>query len=463
MITDNAYLGWLALWLACGGLVLWSQRRDGAGSGLTISYVLQLFTLHWLGASIYALPWYGPANVDTQLGLIQSAYGIGGFAVGSAIVLPVLLRRRFTPGASSATGRIAVDPRVVRSWLAVGVITYFGLEPILHDVPTLGAIASAAANLLIVALAIECWNGLQGRASEHRSFWRWVLLSGTLPIMTIVTKGFLGYGFASMLTVFAFVASFYRPRWKIVAWSLAIGYLALSLYVTYMRDRRDIREVVWSGQAYASRFSAISRTLTQFEFMDIQNVDHLSRIDERLNQNFLLGRSVEYLQTHPDGFANGRTLWEAVLSPIPRLLWPGKPGGAGSGTLVTEFTGIRFTGNTSVGIGHILEWYVNFGALGVFFGMLGLGLVVSWIDNNAAARLREGDPSRFIAWWLPGLSLLQVGGSLVEAVSSAAAGMVIAWTVHRVQGAAIRKEIHDRPRPRGARRSPMPAPAKPAP
>src|SRR5262249_5125365 len=147
------------------------------------------------------------------------------------------------------------------------------------------------------------------------------------------------------------------PRWKIAVFGLAVGYLALSLYVTYMRDRKDIRAVVWGGEAYSSRVSTISRTLTEFEFLDIHNPDHIARIDERLNQNYLVGRAIEYLDQNPDGFAHGRTLWEAVLAVVPRAIWRDKPMVAGSGNLVTEFTGIQFVGETSVGIGHILEWY----------------------------------------------------------------------------------------------------------
>jgi hypothetical protein len=260
-----------------------------------------------------------------------------------------------------------------------------------------------------------------------------MVLAAMLPVVTIVTKGFLGYGFASMITVFCFVASFYRPRWKILAGSLAVGYLALSLYVTYMRDRKEIRDVVWNGGGYASRFSAMSRTFTDFEFLDIRNIDHLSRIDERLNQNYLVGRSVEYLDRFPDHFARGRTIWEAMLAPVPRALWHDKPIVAGSGDLVSEFTGMRFGANTSVGIGHVLEWYVNFGTVGVFLGMMGIGFLLGWIDHKAASGIYQGDAARFLVWWLPGLSLLQVGGSLVEVVGTGGAALVIALAIRSYQ------------------------------
>jgi hypothetical protein len=78
-----------------------------------------------------------------------------------------------------------------------------------------------------------------------------------------------------------------------------------------------------------------------------------------------------------------------------------------------------------------MEWYVNFGSYGVFWGMVALGVLIGWLDRQAIARLRRGDWSNFAVWWLPGLSLLQVGGSLVEAVSGAAAALVVALLIRQ--------------------------------
>jgi hypothetical protein len=444
VIDQQTFIAWLVIWIAFAALALWGQRRTGVGAGLTISYVVQLWMLHWLGAAIYALPWYETQDRAQVLGLEQSVYAIAGFALGCSILVPALTRSRNQIVSREWRGH-TIDPKLARTSLAIGCVTYFGLEPILHGIPTVGAIASATSNLLLVALALECWNGLSRTGTRANSFWRWVILSATLPIITILTKGFLGYGFASMLTIFCFVASFYRPRWKIVAASLVIGYLALSLYVTYMRDRKDIRAVVWGGEAYATRLSAISRTFLEFEFLDIENIDHLERIDQRLNQNYLVGRSVQYLSLRPELFARGRTLWEAALSPIPRALWPDKPIIAGSGDLVSEFTGLRFMTGTSVGIGHVLEWYVNFGALGIFLGMLAMGTLVGWIDYKAAVRIHHGDARGFVLWWLPGLSLLQVGGSLVEAVGSAGAGLIIGLAIRSSAGTRSTRQQRDLP------------------
>ena len=144
----------------------------------------------------------------------------------------------------------------------------------------------------------------------------------------------------------------------------------------------------------------------------------MESIDGRLNQNGLVGAAVVNLSANQD-YANGETLWMAVLAMIPRALWPDKPISAGSGDLVTRFTGITFGEGTSVGIGSVMELYANFGTRGEFWGFVILGLIVGLADVRAADYLHAGQWHQFAVWFATGLALLQVGGSLVEVTSSA--------------------------------------------
>src|SRR5204863_7030994 len=95
------------------------------------------------------------------------------------------------------------------------------------------------------------------------------------------------------------------------------------------------------------------------------------------------------------------------------------------------YTGLRFATGTSVGIGHVMEFYVNFGTLGVVLGFLVIGDVVTTLDLAAAERLALNDLHGFVLWFLPGISLLQVGGSLVEMTASAAASIVVALITNK--------------------------------
>ena len=245
-------------------------------------------------------------------------------------------------------------------------------------------------------------------------------------------QGFLGFGFAAMVVVAAFVATFYRPRWQVVAIGLLVAYGGMSVYVTYMRDRRDIREVVWGGEDLGTRVDRLVETFTQMEWFDLRNIDHLHRVDERLNQDALVGMAVDNIQTETVPLARGGTIWDATLALVPRALWPGKPVMAGSGDLVSTYTGLLVPEGTSVGIGHVMEWYVNFALPGVVIGFLIIGAVTVFVDASASVWLHRGEAGRFALWFLPGLSLLQVGGSFVEMTSSAGAALVIGLLLIRM-------------------------------
>ena len=60
------------------------------------------------------------------------------------------------------------------------------------------------------------------------------------------------------------------------------------------------------------------------------------------------------------------------------------------------------------------------------------------VDWSAYQPLKQGDWERFIFWYLPGLSFLQVGGAFVEGTSSAASATVLrlllhCYWVHRIE------------------------------
>ncbi len=435
---------WISAWLAIGVALLIGQVRLGAGTGLVAAYGLQMFVLHWLAAVIYVLPWFSNLNPDVVFaGLAQSTYAMAGLTVGVVGVSWLTTSNRVAMGAAQGA---AADARALRLYTIVGAGAYVVLTPLLGNVATLSAIVSSASGCVVMALAIVCWNTAHGPRPGR--LWWWLALVSFLPFITIAVQGFMGYGLAAAAIVFAFVSSFYRPAWKTVALGLVGAYLGLSLYVTYMRDRNEIREVVWGGESATVRLSRLQATFLNAEAFDIYNVDHLQRIDSRLNQNYLVGAAVMNLDVRPELFADGETIWEAIVAPIPRALWPGKPVSGGSGNLVSRFTGQQFAEGTSVGIGQVMELYINFGHRGVFFGFVLIGSILCYVDRRAAEHRNRGDWPRFALWFLPGLAMLQLGGSLVEVTSSASAAIAVASLLKRFgPRQAAGREVRVNPRP----------------
>jgi len=259
------------------------------------------------------------------------------------------------------------------------------------------------------------------------------------PLLTVITRGFIGYGAVATLSVLIFLSNFVRSRIKIIVAGSLLGYMAISVYVTYMRDRKEIRVTVWGGQSLSNRFDRLMQTTSTFEWFDPSNQQHLERIDDRLNQSYLVGSAAARLDQTAD-FAYGETLWDAALALIPRALWPDKPITAGSGNLVSRYNGFHWEAGTSVGIGQVMEFYINFGTTGVVIGFMIFGVIVTALDILATERLANGDLHGFVLYFLPGLSFLQVGGQLVEITASAAAALLVAVVVNRFLDRLQRKQ-----------------------
>jgi hypothetical protein len=432
-MPESALPIWVGTFLAFALYLLVRHWRDDGGVGLLLAYVISFGALHWMTPALYLLPEYWnnrlPLTVD---GLRESTIALIALTAGAEIAA-WLLRPQFVPPAALPTPdqpmpppppSALVDARVVTMLLVTGVVMYVVVLPLAGGVSSLTALAAAGSTLALAGIVLKCWNGWQ--AGRSRTVLLWIGLSGLLPWLTVITQGFLGYGFAAVLTVFSFVGSFYRPRWKFVVAGLLLGYLGLSVYVTYMRDRRDIRAVVWANATMTSRLDRLEQTVREAEWFDLHNTEHLDRIEKRLNQDSLIGASVAYLKLNPHEYAGGETLWGAAVAVIPRALWPDKPVVGGSGDLVTRFTGIRFADSTSVGIGQVMEFYVNFSTAGVIVGFLVIGALIVSADRLAFRALKRRDALGFTLWFLPGLSLLQVGGSFAEITSTAAAALLVA-------------------------------------
>jgi hypothetical protein len=403
----------VAIWLVVASALVFWRWHLSRGLGIFVAFVVSLSSLHFLAASIYVLPWY--AGLDRgyiQAGLFVALEGLVGLGIG-AIVMSLFLQSETAPMPLESDAQ----PQLAVMYLAVGGAMYTVVRAFVADIPSVGAIAAAGSSLVIFGLCLKCW-----QVSRSRQI-LWLVASAVLPFVTILTQGYLSYGIAALVVIFAFVAEHARPRWVLIAAGLVVSYVTMSFYVTYMRDRSDIRHAVWNGASASVRVSVISRTLASLEPFDIRNNAHLSRVDDRLNQDYLVGRAETWLEQRYEPFGRGETLKDAALALVPRALWRDKPMIAGSGDLVSRYTGMQFGPDTSVGIGEVMELYVNFGSPGVWTGMVVLGALLVLIDERAAFHLAHGDVKRCCLWFVPGLSLLQVGGSLVDVSLTAGAGL----------------------------------------
>jgi hypothetical protein len=420
---------YVSAWLVATSAVLarlWKKKR--AGAGLAFAYFASLSLIHLPGAAIYILPWYWNHDLNFLLpGFKLSTYAVIAFGIGAAVFAPFLMRVfRFPPPVLVTR---MPERRLSFMYIGIGLFSYLVLLPLARNIPSATALVAAGWQLVVAGLCLGCWKEWQRR--RRRRFTWWLAAALLLPFLTVITQGFLGYGTVAFLTVFGFVSTFYRPRWKLVALGFILVYLGFSFYVSYMRDRVEIRQVVWGGESIGRRVEQMYITVSQLEWFNPYDNSHLRRVDDRLNQNYLVAAAISHLRLGAQEFARGDTLVQALIALVPRAIWPSKPVVAGSMGLAATYTGLTFAVGTSVGIGHVLEFYINFGTVGVLVGFLVLGIAVSAIDKAANERVVRGDWQGFVLWYLPGIAFLGVGGSLVELTAGAGAAVVTALLVNR--------------------------------
>jgi hypothetical protein len=441
MVTVEQYwlIFWLLVWFMVVALVIrhqWSKKIPSVG--LPLIYLLSLSMIHWFGALIYTFPWYKPTSAylvssgssitNVIAGFNESVYGVIAFGFGSIILAPRVLKQLKPAWLREVTRE--PELKLPQTYITLGLLFLLVIAPILSGIPGFAAMTTSGVSLFIVGLCLICWKSWY--MGETRSFVNWLIIACSMPLITILTMGFIGYGAVASLVVLIFVFTFYRPRWKVIVTAILVLVLGLSVFVTYARDRNEIRASVWGGQSAQMRIERLWQTISKFEFIDPFKQQHLELIDIRLNQNVLVGKAVNYISSGYVDYANGETLGQAVLAAVPRILWPDKPVNAGSPELVSRYTGQQFARGTSVGVGQVLEFYINFGEIGVVLGFVVFGTILRIIDISAGQKLIYNNWVGFTSWFLPGLCMIQPGGSLVEIVGSTSASIVLLYIINYV-------------------------------
>lgn len=413
-------LGWVALLVA---LVAFTMGRPGEGGALTLAYFLGLSLIHVPGVLPLVISRLGLVDAEaTRLGFEMTVIGMAAFVAGAILARRVgqrwqIVVRQPTPIQAGALGRMG--------WraLAIGIFTYFIFVPISVSLPSLTSVASALETILILGL----WLVLYGSAivANQRRIVATLLLLPLLPLATLVSEGFLGFGVYWVLSVVAFLFVITRRRIMFYASAPVTIYLGLSLFVTYMGERTGIRDVVWREQATLSdRLDRVSTLVTQFQWLDLNSRAHVVAIDGRLNQNDLVGIAIGRHASGWSDFAYGGTV--PIWALVPRAIWSDKPSVGGGRDVVSDFTGVQFAEGTSVGAGQVLEFYVNFGVPGVVIGFVLLGFILKRLDQGIMRALATADTRSLLLRAMPGLTLLQPGGNLLEIIVAAAAAFVAA-------------------------------------
>jgi hypothetical protein len=411
---------WMALLMA---LVAFGIGRSGEGGALTLAYFLGLSLIHVPGVLPFLVSGSGLDDFDeTRIGFEMTILGMAAFVAGAVLARRVDRQRAAAQG-ELPRRRAQAFERLGWRALGLGVIAYFVLIPLSFRVPSLTSVVASLGTLLILGL----WLVLYGAAlaADRRRTLATLALLPLLPLATLVTGGFLGYGVYWVLSVVAFLFVISRRRtWFYLGAPVAV-FLGLSLFVTYMGQRAAIRELAWQEHAsMLDRLDRASAIVTNFQLLDLTSPEQVTALDARLNQNAFVGAAFMF---HEDGsvpFAHGATI--PLWALIPRAVWPDKPTVGGGLNVVGDFTGIRLDEGTSFGAGQVLEFYVNFGTPGLLAGFVLLGFVLMHLDRGIMRSLAAGDTRGLLLRALPGLTLLQPQGNLLEILVACVAAYFVA-------------------------------------
>lgn len=445
-MTD--YLGfYITIWYALLFLIVarnWGHRH--VNGSIVIFYVVSLTMIHGLGPLVYLFPWHiSPKYQLTFIGFKYTVYGLAAFTLGHLITSFLgssRIKRKLRSLSDVDIDQISRNRKAFASlplaYVCFGTVLFLLMSTSIGSIATVRSLLSAGPVLITAAVCIAAvqaaYDGKLGRLR------RWLMASLAFPVITAVTTGFMGLGAYMTLRIFLFVSKFARNKKMIIVIGVIFFYLGLSMFQVYMRDRGGLRDIVWGGGSVGESTSYFTRAIINFELFNPFNNQHLDNIDERLNQNVLVGASVKYLNTG-DRFARGETLTNAILALIPRFIWKDKPISAGGNALVTQYTGIKFAKGTSVGVGHVMEFYINFGLAGILVGFFLLGIIITIVDQQAGYYLAVEDYPRFVIWFLPGLAVLNVEGTMFEVSATTAASLVVAYIASRFQSVVVKNVL----------------------
>lgn len=402
------------VWLACV-LVVCARGLRGGSVGLPIAYVIATTALY-CGAISYANPEYSHLRFGGDLylqskyftertvlvGFATSTLGVAGFTLG------VLLTSR-SGSSRRSLGEVARNSPSMNTDLFLFALLCTGVAGFAIDImqirfPLSGAVSLAAQNAPVIAICLGAWFDVKiyGRVR----YLRWGVVLGMTCAAYITLMGFASYAFVTIAITIGFWFRHLRPRWfsgaRMVIASIGGFYLTVSVFIAWMSFRSDFRAATWGGQSMWARLQELGTLISNVSFLSFADFDSLDLLNARFNQAIYVGKAVEFHELNPSLKLHGETLWMSLIAWIPRFLWPEKPELGGS-TLMSEHTGLVFAERVTFGAGPIFEFFVNFGHIGVFLGMLALGALLSLIDQKAFQKLKGRQIVLFAAWFALGM------------------------------------------------------------
>jgi hypothetical protein len=176
--------------------------------------------------------------------------------------------------------------------------------------------------------------------------------------------------------------------------------LAVPLLVLIQSVKEEYRKATWTGKRESSveLFTDLAEKNQAKERDPFQNSDAVISTVGRLNQGWHLGMVLKRVPKNV-AFSNGEDFLsdlQGIL--LPRIFFPQKKT-IGSQDKFEKFTGHKLRGNTSMTIGVLGDFYVNFGRWGSFMGLFIFGATMTLVFRGFIKRYVISDPINIV--WIP--------------------------------------------------------------
>ncbi|MWV26980.1 hypothetical protein [Aurantiacibacter rhizosphaerae] len=431
-------LTWLSMILL---LYRKTMTRGLYGAGLPLAVILAT-SFEYIGGFSFGVPGYSHIRNDGSLYLLTYGFTeetvLKGLACALAAIVAftlgvLLVYRKNTGLPVHFVSSEAYQRRSLMIMLAVGV-TGIMVPRIPYPIPLAGAFSQVGQLTLIAAIAFGLHRSMRlGKGNTTL----WLCLAGGFIAFYLIFSGFLSYGFQAFVVLTCFYLAIIRrrrmPSLRFLMGLLAFTYLALALSVAWLSSREQLRAVLWSNAGISERLSAISDAMLSITILNPFDFQSLDFLMTRFNHGMWVGKVIEHHSVHPELHLNGSGLLLALFAWVPRFIWPGKPEAGGS-DLLSEHSGYVFSsGSATFGAGQVIDFYINFGLVGVVFGFFAMGYLIGYLDKAAGRNLRCGFVLKAAQYYVIGLCLTRSLSEVFFLISSGLAGFLIFKSIQLVQ------------------------------
>jgi hypothetical protein len=369
-----------------GWWLLMIRKEGGIGFGVRYLYLAYLSAQMLFGPAYFVLVGY-PVNV--QPAALMSLAGVTAFIAGAYVAAPWLTR---VPTAKIAGGwrqfRLCIDldrhRRLALMVLGLGFFCHT-LVAWARSVATLLAVVSNGMLLAYTGAYLLVLNGLWARDTRRLA---WGVGAVTLVVLAnLLIAGYAAHGAMILFTVLCL--SRLHDRFSMSALfqvgALIVG--GLMFYTIWMEGRGLVRDAINFDRPVEERVDALVAASRNEDAFDLFSQRQAERIQQRLDQSWLFTQGILWTPAIQP-FADGATLYDAVLALVPRALWPDKPVVAGGRDFITQYTGVVFhySIEVSVGLHPIFEFYINYGLPGVLGGLFFFGILCGVLDYQFLLR-----------------------------------------------------------------------------